>query len=124
MRGKDNSNYIQTRELCNNMSKVFQLSKRITFNFLKCIHKAMIHRIAEDSLDNKLQSDLVSMEIPFIGKLSLRVEDNLVVVDSLELEDEFKSEVLKAVNEGESPLVIAAEESLVKIVNQRYNSLL
>lgn len=124
MRGKNNNNYLETRKLCNNMSKVFQIPKTMTFNYLNCMHKAIIHRIAEESLNNEGLLDSVKIEIPFIGILILDIKDDMVIVKSIELEDEFKLEVLDAIIDGKSPLVISAEESLVKTISKRYDSLI
>ena len=120
-----NNNYFESRELCGNLCEIFGLSRHLTHSFTRILAQALVHQIAEKALDkeNGRLSEF-SIEIPFIGRADIRMENNEPVVDKLELEQDFKEWIKAAVKEGRSPLVISSEEALINSIKSRYNSLI
>lgn len=124
MRGKDNSNYMKTRDLCESMCNIFNLSRNVTHSFTRVLAEALVHKVAEEVLESDHKVKNVNIEIPFIGLMSISVNNSKIDNVSIELEDEFRSWIINAVDNGSSPLVKDAEESIIKRLVNRYNSLL
>lgn len=119
-----NSNH-NTYKLCKDLCNIFNISTRITNNFTSIIAKALVHRVAEEALDKesgKLKD--LSIGIPYVCTINIQIIDNSIEVDSIEFDDKFKEQVIRAINTGESPLVADAEKALVESLKNRYNSLI
>lgn len=120
-----NANEIATRNLCKNLCNIVGLSSLMTKHFMVLIKECLIHNVAQDALDHidgKLPQAII--QIPFIGTLDCRFESGQLVSYSFDIDDNFKSDLLKAINEGKSPLLEHAETSMVNQIKKQYNSLI
>lgn len=114
-----------TRKLCKDLCKILNLPMRTTFGFVKILSKALIHKVAEEALDKedgKLKKS--SIEIPCICRLDIEISGNNIKLNNIEFDEDFKSDVLKAVNTGDSPLITDAEKALIESFKNRYNSII
>ena len=124
MRNKEWDNWYSTKELSENLCNVLGMSRLVTMGFTRIISEALVHRVAEQALDSDTRVHDVKIEIPYIGLLTLKLDSNDIIESSIELEDEFRDQIMKAVISGESPLVKHTEDSLVDRIKKQYKSLL
>lgn len=124
MRNKEWKNWYSTKELSDNLCKVVGMSKLVTMGFVRIISEALVHKVAEQSMESDTKLHDVGIEIPYIGLLSLKLDNNEITDATIELEDEFKDQIVNAVMSGESPLVKHTEDSLINRVKKQYKSLL
>lgn len=119
----DKDNFYRTRDLCEDLSKILNLTNPGTHNFARIFELALIHKVVEDYIDAD-ENTPVKISIPFIGDMILRVKDGDVVLEDFILEDRFKKHIIEALVDKKSPLVLEAEESLIRRIKNRYDSLI
>ena len=84
----------------------------------------MIHQVAEKARDSDKRLDKVEIEIPFVGKMIITISGENLILDDIRFEEEFKHQVLDAVNEGKSPLAEHMNKKLISNVQNKYKELL
>lgn len=64
------------------------------------------------------------MELPFVGKLILNIDDEELIVKNIKFEEEFKQWLIEAVNEGKSPLAEHMNKKFVQNIQEKYREIL
>lgn len=124
MRNREWDNWYSTKDLSESLCNILGMSRLVTMGFTRIISEALVHKVSEQALDSDTRIHDVKIEIPYIGLLSLKLDSNEITDATIELEDEFKDQIMKAVINGESPLVKHTEDSLVDRIKKQYKSLL
>ena len=124
MRGQDSSNDIAVKEMSKDLCNLLGISSIKTVGFMRLLKDYMVHKIAEQALDCESgQLKETSMEVPFLGKINIKIE-NKKLIYSFEMEDGLQKEIKNAITKGKSPMVESAEDALVRMLKERYNSLI
>lgn len=124
MTAKSKRNYNMTRKLSKDLSEILGISKRLVVHFTRILSLGYITQIASDALskeDGKLKN--TQIEIPYVGCMDITI-DNDDVLASIELDTNFKKQVLNAVKTGDTKLITELEESLIKSIKEKYNALI
>ena len=107
-----------------NLSELFGMRISTTKLMISLINGASIHRIAEACLEYDTGLlDTATIELPYIGTISVRYADEDIIVEKVSLSEEYKEMVIDAMRKGESPLLKISEDRLLKKLQDRYDSL-
>lgn len=118
----DKSNADISKELC----RMVGLSPSPnSFNHIVYLFTlGLIHKVAEQARDSDKKLERIEMELPFIGKLIMTLDDKEPIVENIKFEEEFKQWVFEAVSEGKSPLIDHMNKKFVKNVQDKYREIL
>lgn len=118
----DKSNADISKELC----RMVGLSPSPnSFNHIVYLFTlGLIHKVAEQARDSDKKLERIEMELPFIGKLIMTLDDKEPIVENIKFEEEFKQWVFEAVSEGKSPLIDHMNKKFVKNVQDKYIEIL
>jgi len=119
-----NYNKITSRDMFENVSKICGLNKAVTNNFAKIVSDALVHDVACRVLESDKAINNFCIELPYIGCLFIEYSNNTIKPIGIKLEPQFNDSLLKAVNNGESPLIKHAEESMVKNLKDKYSAII
>lgn len=124
MTAKSKRNYNATRKLAKDLSGIVGISKRLVIHFTRILSLGYITQIASDALekdDGKLKN--AQVEIPYVGCMDIVIDNNDVNA-SIDLDDNFKKQILNAVQTGETSLITELEDALIKSIQEKYNALI
>lgn len=118
----DKSNADISKELCR---LVGLLPSPNSFNHIVYLFTlGLIHKVAEQARNSDKKLDKIEMELPFVGKLILNIDDEELIVKNIKFEEEFKQWLIEAANEGKSPLVEHMNKKFVQNVQEKYREIL
>lgn len=123
MTSEDRSNFNDTRDLCEDLSKILGMTRSLTHSFTRLVENALVHKLLIDNIDKDNIND-IEIIVPFICKIVLEKKDNDIVVKNIILDNQFKSHIMNAIVDKKSPLIIEAESKLVDRIINKYNSLI
>ena len=118
-------NYESTRRLAENLSSIVGLSKRMVIHFTRILSLGYITQVATQALkceDSKIKETCIN--IPFVGNLHIDFQNGEIVDTKIILDNKFKKQITNAVTTGETDLMTELEESLVKSIQDKYNSII
>ena len=118
-------NYDYTRELAENLSGILGISKRLIIHFTRILSLGYVTQIASQALkceDGKIKSTRIF--IPFVGVLRMNFQNGEIISTDFVLDNKFKKQVTDAVNTGETSLITDLEKSLIKSIQDKYNSII
>lgn len=124
MTAKSKRNYNATRKLSKDLSGIVGISKRLVVHFTRILSLGYVTQIASDALekdDGKLKN--AQVEIPYVGCMDIVIDNNDVNA-SIDLDDNFKKQILNAVQTGETSLITELEDALIKSIQEKYNALI
>lgn len=125
MRDSKTTNEVETRRLYVDLHSLLGINTRVTKHFMKLIQEAMVHKVVQDKLECKEESlQNTVIEIPFVGGINITFNDDGSITSTVELEDEMKEQLLKARNEGVSPLLNRLEDAVVQTIMNEYQPLI
>lgn len=120
---RDNRNYNDVKKICAYISGFLGLSTRCTKSFMDIVSKAIVHKLAMDSLskeDGRLSN--FGIEIPFIGRINMKMNGDSLEIKSVELENKFEEAMKDAIKSGKSTLIDEVSNSAVNIIKKKYSS--
>ena len=118
-------NYDNTRELAENLSGIVGISKRLIIHFTRILSLGYVTQIASQALkceDGKIKNTRIF--IPFVGVLNIKFQNGEIIDTDFVIDSKFKRQVTNAVNTGETDLITDLEKSLIKSIQDKYNSII
>lgn len=120
---KKYSNNAEAWKLSEMIKEMTGLKRTHANHMMYLQYASMIHNIACKALDSEIKLTEVSIEIPWVGKLTLSINGDDVSFSSFDLEEDIKTDVAQAVRSGKSPLIEAANDKLIEVINERFKEL-
>lgn len=117
-----NLNKLDTEKYAKNLSSFTNLDILMVIHILELYYQITLYDIKDKILDNNY--DNIKIEIPFIGGLYLKLEDDKFVFDHFEFEYEFEDDLKNILETKECKLESMIKDKYLEKILSKYEELL
>ena len=115
---------VNERSIAKSVAAVTGVRSHIAQHMMYMIYLERLHKIAVDSLNCSTKLHEFELEIPYIGVLHFKSDNESISVDGVDLKPEFISDALSAINKGESKLLNSLNAKFIETLNNTYRELI
>lgn len=123
MRKDNKANDEDMKHLCGELSKLCNLNSHLFQHIIYLYYFGLIHEVACEAKDSDKRLNEVSIEIPFIGKLTFSIGKDSIEFKSIDTQNYFDNELFNAATEGIDPLTSRIKEKFIETIKERYKEL-